>query len=171
MLKKLLIILILISSIFFVSFADEKDNIINSLISQLAIANEKIVEQKEIIIDFQKSISGVLMVLENTTEALEKTSITLKESTEIIELQNDRIEKDQLEITNLRNHLQELAIGLKDYKYFGIGLAVTYPLGGQILAQFDIPRLPIGFFIDFGLNTPALNNIDIYFGGGIIFIF
>lgn len=148
MFKKILLIIFIFISFCFVSFADEKDD----LIEELQLQNTELIS-----------------ILLETTNSLETTSIALAESNDIIVKQKDQIEKDQIEIEELRQIILDHSIN--DFTYFSVGFGVTYPKGGQVLATFILPKLPIGFFIDTGINVPEIGILNFYFTGGITFSF
>ena len=101
----------------------------------------------------EKLVEKNLVLEEKLSEATE----ALRKSTDIIIKMKDRIEGDQVEIKDLRDNLDNALDSMQEHKYVDVGLAVTYPWGGQLLLGFDLPILPIGIFTTLSIHSE--NNV------------
>lgn len=173
MLKKLLIIL-LISFISFSIFPNNIDlpiprteaEIITELIDELSTSTKYIEELLEEVGKLSIENKKLKESLKDTTNALLDTTVTLGKSTELIEELKVRIREDQIEVKNLRDRLKDYVTNSFNEKYFSIGIGIMYPIGGKLLFTVDIPKLPMGFFFNFGMNQQYMN-----LGAGVHFKF
>jgi hypothetical protein len=131
--KKLILVLLSLFLILSPVFSDAKDDLINKLLAQ----NKVLVEQN----------SDLIKVIEDNSKVI----TDLK----------DRIEKDGIEIAGLRKQLEDSNPYIKDQEKFDLGIAITYPTGGNIIFGFyPFNSLPVAFY-----SSNSIVNIDnkIYF--------
>lgn len=160
--KFLAITILAISSLFIATYSysqtiEQYKQTIITLRTQLENSNKTIDD-----LNNQIKADGVEIKSKNATIA--NQSQALAENTNTIKFLKDQISSDQIEITNLRNDLDKSNKLIKNVKYTSLGFGATYPVGGQIIYNVDIPFLPIGFYADIGLIFP--NQTPAFFAGG-----
>jgi hypothetical protein len=175
--NKILLVFIFIFLFSFLIFS--QDTIIKDLSTQLEKSTEEIIklkaENEQLKADI-KNLQETFLIVENEKLKEENSKYVvliaeltkqLKESTDLIVKLKERIQNDQLEINNLREKLQTVSIRIEPDQNIALGFGASYPVGGLIILDFYLPNLPIGFFLDFGINFLDIEKVNTYFGGGI----
>lgn len=177
MLKKFLIVINIFLALSV--FGQTKDETIEQLITQLEETNtvlEEVVdlnqelkteneeleaENKEyediinnddtssLITELKQEIKEKEEEIDAKDEQIEILLERLEDSNEIIVELRDQVEEDQEEIEGLRDTITNL-MGKIDTTTFGIGALYNYPHGGTVLAEFQIPNIPISLLFDGG---------------------
>ena len=103
-------------------------------------------------------------------KSLEETTQALVDSTDLMSEMTDRSVKDQAEIEDLRGTITDLTKQMDKEKFFGANLGVIYPWGFQVGMNADLPKIPLGFYFNLGLQFVESEPMPL-FGGGIRFRF
>ena len=154
MLKKLLISIIILISIFSPLTAQDltEDQMriveLRGIISELTI---QLTDSNDII---QKQITQ----LEKNVITIENNVITTKDNNDEIANLKDTIDKDQLEINEIRDELDDSISDLNKIKQYSIvtlvGLdTINQVYYGDILVSMRIPIIPIKIFTGISINT------------------
>ena len=168
--RKIFLIVFLFSFLIFSSYGGIEDDLkeslkkANTMIELLADKNDVLTFRNEAI--NKKYLKTKEEIKELTAEIKELTA-ALKKSNEFIKKSAALTIKYQEEIDGLRTTLSECSDSLVEIKYWGLGIAATYPWGGQLLIGFDIPETSIGIFGTVGLHTDTgMTNFEYLFGLG-----
>lgn len=88
--------------------------------------------------------------LENLLTKAE-TAIAIEDSNKILIIAQQRIVDDGIEIAGLRIDLKKALDLIEIPKLYTLGGGVSYPIGGQAIFSFNIPKVPISIYTNINL--------------------